>query len=368
MAIRIVPYSAEHIEAARAFNDRLKQGGRAEIVLPDDPPEPPGPERVIRAVYNLALEDDAVRGGFVICNYPAWLEGETITAGDCIAPLSEGIVNPKYGMLAMHFLKFLQQQTPYGFAVGMGADNNPYPRLLKASGWRILTAPFFFRVFRGGRFFREMRILRRSQARRLAASIASATGLGSVAMWLLQWRAGETRLAARGLTIETIAEWGDWADAIWDQFKTACSFATLRDARTLSDLYNTGDPAMNCFLLRRDGRPIAWAAALNTRMRDNQYFGDLQVATILDCVGASGDLAPAIDLVSRELAKRGADLVLTNQTHSAMQSAFSNAGFQRGPSNYILGVSKTITERVRGGRGEAAIHITRGDGDGRMHL
>jgi len=78
-----------------------------------------------------------------------------------------------------------------------------------------------------------------------------------------------------------------------------------------------------------------------------------------------GEPGAVIDNVVRH---QGADLVITNQTHAAMQAAFSHAGFQRGPSNYILGLSKAIAEKVRAGRGEAAIHITRGDGDGRMHL
>src|SRR5579872_4505037 len=113
MAIRIVPYTSEYAAAARALNERLQRGGRSELLLPDEPPPAAEPDRTIRSVYNLALEDDAVRGGFVLCNYPAWLEGTAITATDCIAPLSEGIVDPKYGMLAMHFVRYLQQQTPY---------------------------------------------------------------------------------------------------------------------------------------------------------------------------------------------------------------------------------------------------------------
>lgn len=71
---------------------------------------------------------------------------------------------------------------------------------------------------------------------------------------------------------------------------------------------------------------------------------------------------------AQALAGDGADLVISNQMHAEMQAAFRQAGFCRGPSNYQLGMSPPLTERVRAGGGEDAIHLTRGDGDGRMHL
>ena len=40
-----------------------------------------------------------------------------------------------------------------------------------------------------------------------------------------------------------------------------------------------------------------------------------------------------------------------------------------GPSNYMLAISKRLTDMVRSGRrGEELMHATRGDGDGRIHL
>ena len=107
------------------------------------PPDDSGADRSIRAVYYLAMEDDVVRGGLVLGDYPASLGGSAITATVCIAPLSEGIVDRKYSMLGMQFVKFLKNHTQYGFATGMGDPANPYPRLLRASGWTILRVPFF---------------------------------------------------------------------------------------------------------------------------------------------------------------------------------------------------------------------------------
>jgi hypothetical protein len=50
-------------------------------------------------------------------------------------------------------------------------------------------------------------------------------------------------------------------------------------------------------------------------------------------------------------------------------AAFRRAGYLSGPSNYILALSPALTAAVRGeADGEARIHVTRGDADGRIHL
>jgi hypothetical protein len=73
--------------------------------------------------------------------------------------------------------------------------------------------------------------------------------------------------------------------------------------------------------------------------------------------------------VDSELAQRGADLVLLNHSHESWIHAFRAAGFLSGPSNYTLGMSKTLADAIRAREGgEKLIHITRGDGDGRVHL
>jgi predicted MPP superfamily phosphohydrolase len=69
------------------------------------------------------------------------------------------------------------------------------------------------------------------------------------------------------------------------------------------------------------------------------------------------------------MALQEVDLVLVNHSHAAWVRAFSSAGFLAGPSNYLLAISKRLTELVRAEpQGEERMHVTRGDGDGRIHL
>lgn len=365
MAVRIVPYTERESAAAQAFNQRMVAANApSDFLLPESPP-PDSAGRAIQAVYYLAMEDDVVRGGLVLGDYPAYLSGSSITATVCIAPLSEGIVDPKYSLLGMQFVKFLKQRTQYGFATGMGDPSNPYPRLLRASGWTILEVPFFFRVCRPWRFLGELGILNSTPARRIIAGAAFWSGLGALGIAAAQARAWLN--PAGGLTVEAVDDWGTWVDEIWENVRGSCSFAIARDFRTLRDLYPP-EPRLIRYSIRREGQPIGWAAAYDTQMKDSRFFGNMRVATILDCVARPSDIAPSVVAVSRELKRRGVDLIISNQIHALWQDAFRQSGFLEGPSNYCLGLSQAIADAVRAGLGESAVYLTRADGDGRMHL
>jgi hypothetical protein len=367
--VKIVPYTESESAAARAFNERMVAAkAPSDFLLPDSPPpDATGAERAIRIIYYLAMEDDVARGGMVLGDYPAALGGDSITATVCIAPLSEGIIDPKYSMLGMQFIKFLQSRAKYGFATGMGDPMNPYPRLLRASGWTILKVPFFFRVCRAGRFLRELGVLNSTRGRRIVSRVAAGTGLGAVGVaaahargWLLPSR--------KDWSAATVEQWGPWVDEIWEAVRGSCAFAVARDFRTLVDLYPPTETRLLRYAIRRGGQTIGWAAAYDTVMQNSKFFGNLRVATILDCVARPEDLAMSIATVSDALNARGVELIISNQSHTMWQNAFRQCGFREGPSNYCLGMSKAIAESVRAGLGEQAVYLTRGDGDGRMHL
>jgi hypothetical protein len=175
MPLLIVPYTERETPAARAFNQRMREKGAAsEFLLPESPP--PDVKAAVRTVYHLAVDGEFVRGGFVLSEYASWLAGREITAVNCIAPLSEGIVDPNHAFVAMQIVKTIQQRSPYAFSVGMGGEENPYPRLLKAAGWSIQPVPFFFWALRANRVLRELQMLRTSPMRRFLSSLATTTG------------------------------------------------------------------------------------------------------------------------------------------------------------------------------------------------
>ena len=370
MALEIKPYTADQVPAARAFNKRMRQGNApSEFLLGESAPDPQKQiARRIRTTNYLAVDDSFVGGGFMLIDFPARLSGQEITATDWMAPLSEGIVDPRHSMVGMQFIKYPQKNVKYGMAVGMGGIANPFPRLLKAAGWTVYEVPFFFRVIRASRFFREMGVFNSSPARRVAGRIAAVSGLGAVAVTAMHARGLPSSLKASGLTVDNPPEWGNWADEIWQTFRVSCSFAIERDSATLAELHPFNQSRLVRLRLRRGERTVGWAAAMLTPKKNDKYFGNLTVATILDCVSGFDEMPAAIQAVTRALARSGADLVIANQTHARCQESFRQAGYLAGPSNYCLAISKPIAEGVRSGLGESAIYVTRADGDGRIHL
>ena len=368
--IRIVPFTEQELGATTAFNARMRAGAApTDFLLPESVPATRArPPSAVSATQFIAMEDGEARGGFIELLHPAWLNGSVQMVANYQSPLSEGICDKKYGLVGMQMIRYIQQQRPYLFVVGMGDPGNPLPRLLRASNWSVFSVPFLFRVENAGRFLREVRTLRSSVTKRMAASVAALTGAGWIGLRVLRGLSVPAMMSARRYSIEPLQKWGSWADELWEQFRERCSFGVLRDTSTLDTLYPLGSGRTLAWVVKEAGRPVGWAAGLNTQMRDHKYFGNLRVGTVLDCVAAPKAAGPVVWLSARMLARAGADVVLTNQQHLLWRNAFRHAGFFPGPSNYLLAMSKGLSEEAAQRGGHDAIHITRGDGDGRIHL
>jgi hypothetical protein len=363
----MVPYTDAEIAAALAFNDRMLAGhAPTDFVLPDRPNQPAAGSAIPAITWTkyLALDaDGAARGGFLLMEQPAVLNGQPVRAANYQAPVSEGILDKRYGMVGMHMIRYVLRQSPYVFVVGMGAADRPLPRLLAAGGWTLRAIPFLFRIVRAGRVLRELRLLQQRPWLRLAARAAAASGAGWIGVTALHARGMLARRSA--LHAERITAWGEWADTLWARVRDLYSFAVVRDRATLQCLYPLQDARFAAYLFRDGDAAVGWAVCAQTAMADDQYFGNLRLATVLDAVSvpeAAGALASDL---SRTLGS-WADLVITNQSHGLWIGAFRQAGFASARSNYLLAMSKPLAEAI--GDGIARVHVTRGDGDGRIHL
>jgi hypothetical protein len=366
MAVKFVPLAEEHLDAVRAFNKRMLEGDApTEFLLPEETSRHrPAPNAPIQWKEFVAVDGTDIRGGVLEMDLPGWLNGREIRASNFQSPLSEGIIDRRFASVGAQLVKFMQSRNEAVYAIGMGAADSSWRRLLKASGWSLKPIPFLFRVHRPRAFFRELPMLHSTRARSAAARVAGVTGLGSFALAIKQ----RPRVRA-ALSVRQINGWGDWADEIWQHFRGVCSFAVQRDRRTLEALYPQDDARLQTLLFEQGGDPLAWAVCVDTQMKDHRFFGSLRVASILDCASPPALMAATAAAVDHEMGSRGADIVLLNHSHSAWVRAFQSAGFLSGPSNYMLGMSKRLTEAVQtSAGGEESVHITRGDGDGRNNL
>jgi hypothetical protein len=229
--------------------------------------------------------------------------------------------------------------------------------MLKRLKWRICEVPFHFKVLRARQFLRNIRALRTSALRRLALDTAAFSGVGWLGMKLI--RHGTPVSPEKH---EVACMFAGWADEIWRNTRDSYGLIAERDAATLDALY----PASDARFLRVRAAG-GWAVLLDTQMQDHKQFGDMRLGSIVDCMAPHREAANVIRAATSLLERRGVDLIISNQLHTAWSLALRDAGFRTGPSNYLLALSPAFAAAV-GDAPEHDFHFNRGDGDGPIHL
>jgi hypothetical protein len=355
MSIRIVPYTARHVAAVREFNRRLIGDTPIEDLQFPETPDPgwlPGMELYV-AVEQEAHEDGAVRGGYILRRQRFSVSGETVAVAQYRLPVSEGAVNQAYATLDLRLVGDALAREPLLYALGMGGWDLPLPQMLKRLGWRMCAVPFHFKVVHPFRFLREIGRLRTTPLRRLILDAAAYSGAG----WLGLKMMGHARRVPK-TRCDTAASFAGWADEVYEQSRPDYTLLALRDARTLDQLYPTGDPRF--LRVRAAG---GWAVLLDTAMEGHKQFGNIRVGTIVDCLAPIDDAVTVIRAATRTLEQRGADLIVSNQLHAAWCAALAGAGFRRGPSNFLFAASPALAALIPEAE-DGELHINRGDGDG----
>lgn len=369
MGIRVERYTLPYVDAVRAFNGRLTARRAVPGFLLDETPPSPG-DPPLGKEHFLAVETDGeVRGGFMLQRQTFSIGGTLASVANYQAPISEGIADRRYAYLGMLMVKEALRHEPLLFCLGMGGLGQPLPRLLAALGFSLRPVPFLFRVRRASRVLRELPALRAGRRRARLADLLASTGAGWLAFrgWARVADATSRRWPA--VESERVDAWGSWVDELWQRGRERCSMVAVRDAAALTALYPRSDPRNICLRVSQGGRPIGWAVLFDTAMQQSPHFGDLRVGTVLDCWALPGREPAVARAATRALERRGVDLLITNQSHAGWVAAFRGAGYLSGPSNYILALSPPLTAAVRAEPdGEARIHVTRGDADGRIHL
>ena len=373
MAIVIQPYRPEHEPAVAEFNQRLRQAGADENMTFYRHAQPRWLPRTAESrIYNeffVAIDGGIVRGGYALKSQEFLFPDERIRSiGYYHHPLSEGIVNKAHAIVGTLLLRDAMQRAPLLYCLGMGGYNNPLPQMLVRMGWAHCLVPFFFRVVNPSRFLRNMQALRASPARRFLMDLAAYSGAGWLGSKLFHhYRAlGAPRSPAveshEGTSFDTDdVAWS--VQSLWEQARQTCSFAAVRDAEALRILYPPAQTHLTRIVLKRDGTPIGWAV-VGERRSDSKY-GDMRVASIVDCFALPGELFSVVRSATETLERQGFDLVLSNQSHQAWGAAFKAAGYMPGPSNFIFAASKKLAELLAPfDEVRPRMLLTRADGDG----
>jgi hypothetical protein len=369
MPIAVHPYTEDRIPAVKAFNQRLAAGGIApEFFFPESNipywlPKLDG--RRIYQEYYLAVDGDVVRGGFILKYQDFSFSGAMHPLVYYHLPVSEGIVNKAYASVGVLMLRSALKMQPNLFALGMGGFDRPLPTMLKAMGWSLSAVPFFYKIHHPNAFLREIGPLRQSPLRRASAKVASLTGAGHVGIKLLHRL--RTKTTNQGVAT-SIGAFDTWADDLWARSGTPYPLAADRTANVLNVLY-PADRNFICIQVTKSSQVIGWAVLLDTQMRDNKYFGNLRVGTIADGFASPESAAIVIAAAAKVLENRGVDLIIANHSNSAWGAGFRENGFLQGPSNFIFGASKALSEKLAPfKKNQHHVYFMRGDGDGPVNL
>lgn len=363
--VRIEPFTAEHVPAVRAFNQRLSDG-QAGWRFPSDPvpdwlPQAPG-SRVYQQFF-LAVEEDAVRGGYILKHREVSFRGDVRPVGTLELPLSEGTVNPVYSLVGYQLLRDALRRQPLLFGVGLGGEDVRIARLLRAMGWRIRPVPFHFLVLNGTGFLREFRYWRTSRFRSLAMDLAAASGFG--------WLGAKAGLAllhrapprAGSTEAELVERFGDWADDLWEGCGSRYSMVGVRDLESLHCIYPPGKPSLLRLKVASGRLVLGYVVMDDRQLTRDRYFGNLRVATLLDGLARPEDAEIVLWHAVRFLVQRQVDVMVSNQSHPAWCAALRSAGLLRGPTNFHLATAPGITGLLEAiDPQETDVHVNRGDG------
>ncbi|MEN8158453.1 MAG: hypothetical protein ABFS41_00110 [Myxococcota bacterium] len=367
MPIAIQPFSPGHARAVSDFNRRLAAAGQ-DWQFPDAP-EPAWLARANGGAtfqeFFVAADGDAVRGAYALQHRPAAIDGEPLSVGTWYLPISEGLIDPRYALVAMLMTRDALRRAPVSFCLGMNGVDSPVAKLGARLGCEPWLVPFFARIENGTRFAREARYLRSRRGMAPLLDVAAATGAASLGAGLLRLALQRTRRLPGDVRVEAIEEFGPWADLLWERCAPHYSFVELRDADTLNRVYPKGRPHLSRLRLLRGSETLGWAVLQATRMSDNQNFGALYVGRITDVFAAPEDAEPVMQAATEALSALGVDLLLSNQSHPAWCTALRRQAFLPVPSNFAFAASPELAERIGAVDPEnARLHLNRGDGDG----
>jgi hypothetical protein len=372
MHLDFVDYREELTAAVAAFNRRLVDGGQSllfpALPVPEWLPRRPG-RKIFQEYYVAADAEGRVRGGYMLKHQEFRIGQEVLSIGDFQLPISEGVVNRAYAALGAALLRSAEQRQPLLYCLGMGALTESLPRLLAASGWRVASVPFFFRIVHPFPFLRNSVYLRRNAVMRSLLDVLAWSGLGWAAVKLIYAVLAPAAAPSPATTAELVDEFTAWTDELWDACKDHYGMCAVRNAETLRVLYPRDDARFVRLRIRRGDRTIGWTVLLNNRWYNHRHFGRMRLGSIADCLSAPADATEVIRCATQFLERRSVDLIVSNQSHAAWCKALRSSGFLSGPSNFNFASSQPLSQLLdSAGVGLGDMHWNRGDGDGPINL
>ncbi len=367
------PARTEDAAAVAAFNARLAAAGQPHRLSVEHAfgalSAPPGSP--VALTRYLCLVDGQVRGGVSVREQMFRVRGEAAPIAFYGYPLSEGIINPDFGMVGLMIHKEIIRRHPLLYGLGVGSLEAPVAKLMIGTGWASQPVPFHFAVLRPRPFLRNLAYLRVRRGVPALLDFLAFSGLGNVGLGLLRLAqaARGRRPDCRGLTIEPFETWAGWADAVWAAAADRYTLIGDRSAAALTALYPAGHPRMRKIRITAGDRTLGWAVFSAAPVRGHNYFGDMTLGALIDMLAAPEDAHAVVSAALSAVRAAGADGLVVNHAAAAWNTAFRRAGLLGGPTNSFLFLAPGLRKRLAPLESvSAGFFFARGDGDGPVHL
>lgn len=236
-------------------------------------------------------------------------------------------------------------------------------RALRFDYWG--EVPFLYYVLNGSKLLRNLVVFQKNRALSLASNLASYLYLPGKVIEFRHRRSSPPPAGHPdpGLRTERWAAFPEAADALWTQLLPKFTLIFDRSSQYLNWRY--AEPCYQRIAVYSGQRLVAWAVSKLTAMRQNAYFGNLTVGTLVDLL-ADPENPAHVRAVLRAtidaLAAAGAEVIVTNLSDRRFVEHARAEGFLSGPSNYHFFTKNLPTLAIKD------CHLTRGDSDGDRRL
>lgn len=368
MVASIRELSEQDGDAVRQFNARLGVAG-VSFAFPETPSHLTHPESSSQAPYQtgyVLTDGSTIRGGYILKHERIFVGGEWVPVGNYQLPLSEGIVDRKYATVGIQLIKDALARQSRLYCLGMGGTARPLPQLLSRLGWTVSEVPFYFRIEHPGTFRREIRWLRQRTRLRILLDTAYRTGVLAVLVGLTRMRRFlSARRVPKGVSIDEVKDLPAGIDELFSRLSGGYGMLCDRTAATMNCKLPPGDPKLVRLVLSRSGKVDGWIAFSLSHLDNHTQFGNMTLGCLVDGMAAAEDVDLLVSEACRRMAVGACDLIVSNQTHPAWISTLLRQGFLRGPSNFVLALSPSLTAARAD---TACAHFNRADGDGPINL
>jgi hypothetical protein len=348
MPIQIQRYTPNHIPAVLRMNARLREGGQRwqfeETNQPDWASSEGNPGSTTWRELFVAVDDDGeVHGGYCLKPQLFRLKREDIWMATWQGPISEGILDRRYGVIGILCVRDMLARCPMQFGWG---SSKRLTELLEELGWTTVKAPALVKVLRPTRFLRRASYIRRTRRSRILCDALAWSGLGVLGFSMSQWVQRQWFGPAPQAEAKTVDRFGVWADEIWQAARDHYSMIASRDHTTLNALMPRDRwPAVEIIQVAVESEIIGWAAIRIADMSGDRRFGSQRVGSIIDSLALPGREAAVIDTAVRALENRGVDFIISNYLHPVWRRAFRGCGFLELARRRNLTISPALQER-----------------------